>query len=124
MRNLARKIKFYLHKKRSNWIYKYKTLVVENVDDIILRDRYFYIERKGKKDKWLHFLCPCGCGETIDVNLMKSHKPYWTIKKSMLGELTLFPSVNKINGCKSHFFVKKSKIIWVKDYHPIPKNLF
>src|SRR5438876_618826 len=30
------------------------------------------------KPKWLRFRCPCGCGDVIALNLMKSHFPHWT----------------------------------------------
>jgi hypothetical protein len=57
-------------------------------------------------------LCPCGCGETIQLNLLKDVRPCWNIQKTPKGAVTIFPSIWRQNGCGSHFFVRDGKIVW------------
>jgi Family of unknown function (DUF6527) len=63
--------------------------------------------------KWAVLKCPCGCGEVIDVNLMKSRKPCWTLTMKD-GKATLHPSLWVPNErCGSHFWLRDNRIHWV-----------
>jgi hypothetical protein len=84
----------------------------EEVDKDKLKPFVLYVECRGGKDRWAHFLCPCGCKDVISLNLMTSQRPCWTLSCDEDGTVSLYPSVDKTSGCKSHFFVKKSKIDW------------
>jgi hypothetical protein len=74
-------------------------------DLILLKD--------GGEDWSVGFLCPCGCGEVIELLLLQNVKPRWDIKVDRRGRPTLFPSVWKATGCKSHFWVRNGRIFWV-----------
>ncbi len=63
--------------------------------------------------KWAFMKCPCGCNEVLTLSLMKSYSPNWSIKVDKLNRITLTPSVWKKDGCYSHFFVKRGKLIWL-----------
>lgn len=63
--------------------------------------------------KWAFMKCPCGCGEVLTLSLMKSYEPTWKLSIDMKNRVSLRPSVWKQDGCRSHFFVKKSRLIWV-----------
>lgn len=56
-------------------------------------------------------LCPCGCKEQIQLNLVKKYRPAWSVKldKKLI---SLSPSIHRTEGCCSHFFLRKSKIEW------------
>jgi Family of unknown function (DUF6527) len=55
--------------------------------------------------------CPDGCGEQLTVNLDERAGPAWRHYQD--GQrLTIFPSVWRDTGCKSHFIVWRSKIYW------------
>lgn len=70
----------------------------------------------NKNQLWVAYMkCPCGCGNTIELNLIKDQSPCWKIDWHYNGELTFSPSIWRTKGCKSHFFFCKGKIIWVKD---------
>lgn len=74
------------------------------------------------------FLCPCGCGDPVWLNLAEGVRPKWTvnkypIKKSAVGpsvfsgddssmSFDLSPSVHRSVGCKSHFFLKAGEVEW------------
>lgn len=68
----------------------------------------------GHRDlpKWALMRCPCGCGEMLTLSLMRKIKPYWQCETDTWGRVTLIPSVWKIDGCRSHFFLKKGKVVW------------
>lgn len=59
------------------------------------------------------FLCPCGCGDTVELLLLPNVKPRWDIRVDARRRPTLTPSIWKSTGCKSHFWVMDGKIIWV-----------
>lgn len=63
----------------------------------------------------LAIACPDGCGEELTINLDSRAGPAW--RYYMNGnDLSIFPSVWRDTGCKSHFIVWKSKIFWC-DWH-------
>lgn len=63
------------------------------------------------KRKWLVFLCPCGCGEVLWLNLMASHHPMWRIADHKDGTITVSPSVNA-QKCGAHFWVRRNRVDW------------
>lgn len=60
----------------------------------------------------LSFICPCGCKKIIYLNLLKETTPCW-IYKIKDEKISISPSIWRIDGCKSHFFLKENKIQWV-----------
>ena len=77
--------------------------------DKIPDNKIFIVGGKGYV-KWAYIKCPCGCGEILTLSLMKKHKPSWSIKIDRLNRLTLYPSVWKKDGCKSHFWIRKGQV--------------
>ncbi len=59
------------------------------------------------------FLCPCNCGALIQLNLLPKARPCWKLKRGSHGEPSLYPSVWRKVGCKSHFFLEEGEIKWV-----------
>lgn len=66
--------------------------------------------------KWLKFQCPCGCGDTIALNLMESHYPRWRVRAEGPASISVSPSVDATK-CHSHFWIKANQVIWVEDRH-------
>lgn len=89
----------------------------EEIDKDRLQPFLLYVESRASKDRWLHLLCPCGCGDVISLNLMTSTRPYWSLTRHPDGTLSVMPSVDKTSGCRSHFFIRRSRIDWAG--HPI-----
>jgi hypothetical protein len=55
--------------------------------------------------------CPCGCEDTLVINLDKRAGPAWRIYRR--GEaLSLFSSYWRDTKCESHFILWKNKICW------------
>ena len=57
-------------------------------------------------------LCPCGCGEVIQLNLLPQVRPRWAVEEHIDGTLTLAPSVWRQKGCRSHFILREGRIVW------------
>lgn len=55
--------------------------------------------------------CPDGCGELLTINLDARAGKAWRVYGTQ-EELSLFPSVWRETGCKSHFILWRSKIYW------------
>lgn len=70
--------------------------------------------------KWAYFICPCGCGDVLSLSLMKSIKPNWKLRVDDNNLPTVYPSVWKDDGCKSHFWIRKGKVIWARfEYYSV-----
>jgi hypothetical protein len=65
--------------------------------------------------------CPDGCGENITVNLDSRTGPAWKLYQSKRGR-TLFPSVWKDSGCKSHFILWNDLIYWMDPFDSWPEE--
>jgi hypothetical protein len=62
--------------------------------------------------------CPCGCGDVIQLSLVSDASPSWQIQKRRNGEVTLLPSVWRTVGCRSHFIIYRSRVVWCSDDSP------
>jgi hypothetical protein len=96
----------------SDYYYKY-SIARPTVDQ--LKDKEIIIVSYEKFKKWAFLRCPCGCNETILISLMPNQLPNWKATIDKYNRITLSPSIRKNDGCRSHFFVKKGKIIWASD---------
>ncbi|MHC2584217.1 DUF6527 family protein [Bradyrhizobium diazoefficiens] len=64
-------------------------------------------------DDWsVGMRCPCGCGERLEMMLLREVKPRWDVSIDSRGHISLHPSVWLREGCKSHFWVRSGKIVW------------
>ncbi len=64
--------------------------------------------------------CPCGCGDTLVLNLDRRAGPAWRLYKRG-ASLTVHPSYWRDTKCESHFILWNSRIIWCdwRDYDSI-----
>src|SRR5581483_3166976 len=63
--------------------------------------------------KWLRFFCPCGCGDLLGLNLMEGFRPRWKIRIDAKRRVSVWPSIRRLGGCKSHFFVTQNEIRYI-----------
>lgn len=57
-------------------------------------------------------LCPCGCGDVIELNLLEDASPCWMVRQNTDNTITLIPSVWRTRGCRSHFLIRNSRVDW------------
>ncbi len=90
---------------------KYKYQFVNDVPCIIEPHVIYIVQNNGYA--WqLVMLCPCGCKKNLHMNLTQEYKPYWKFKIDKRKRISLHPSIHRMVGCKSHFFIRKAKIVW------------
>jgi hypothetical protein len=88
-----------------------KTIKVEELPED-LKDKSVYVVGEGNYQWFAAMLCPCGCGETLHMNLLPEGRPRWKVTVHKDGTVTLHPSVWRKKGCRSHFFLIRGLIKW------------
>jgi hypothetical protein len=74
--------------------------------------RNLMLARENGEDWCVGLRCPCGCGQRLEMILLKEVKPRWDVMLDRRGRVTLHPSVWLRNGCRSHFWIHAGKIVW------------
>lgn len=72
----------------------------------------------------LAMVCPDGCGEVLTVNLDPRSGKAWRLDVRS-GRLTLYPSIWREEGCRSHFIIWRDSIKWCDrhdDCWPLPSR--
>jgi hypothetical protein len=93
------------------------TVQTEELPDA-LDARTVYLVGEGVHLWSVALLCPCGCGETLHMNLLPDARPRWTVTRHADGTVTLDPSVWRRVGCRSHFFLRGGQIDWCRGPAP------
>ena len=89
----------------------FRAVFVDEVPES-LRKHSIYIAGESGHYWSASLLCPCGCGDLIQLNLLQQVRPCWQIKSHQDGSVSIMPSVWRRQGCKSHFFVREGRIDW------------
>lgn len=92
----------------------YSLRVIDDIQDTYEYGKLYLVGSDG--NFWLTvFHCPCGCGELLELLLLDDATPHWSVEFIDDEHIDLSPSIWKIHGCKSHFFVKNNRVIWVPE---------
>lgn len=78
------------------------------------KPNHIYIIKEGNEADSLFFKCPCGCNGNITLNLLQDTSPSWYYEITN-NKLTISPSISRLVGCKSHFFISNGKVRWAKN---------
>jgi hypothetical protein len=62
--------------------------------------------------KWAFLRCPCGCGEVIMLSLAQDRQPRWTVTIDKYERPTVYPSIRRLDGCYSHFWLRNGEVTW------------
>lgn len=90
-----------------------KDFYYEFIDDIpeSIEKHKIYIVGESNFHWVLVFICPCGCEESIQLNLLEDTSPSW---RYFIDEnINIKPSIWRNTGCKSHFFINDGEVKWV-----------
>lgn len=77
-----------------------------------LPGRAVVLLRDDGEDWSVGLLCPCGCGDTIELMLIREAKPRWDLRADAKNLPTLHPSVWRNTGCRSHFWLRDGRVTW------------
>lgn len=88
----------------------------ERVDEFpdLLKPSTLYVAGEDLHTWAAALLCPCGCGAVIELNLLRQASPCWSVRHHRDGSVSLMPSIWRSKGCRSHFFIRNSKIDWCR----------
>lgn len=78
-----------------------------------LPKRALVLLRDDGEDWSIGMRCPCGCNQRVELPLIREVKPSWRLTLERDGSPTLAPSVWLREGCRSHFFVRCGRVLWV-----------
>jgi hypothetical protein len=89
----------------------YRFIRVEEFPDNFEKTKV-YLAGEGENLWAAAMVCPCGCGDIIELNLLKQARPCWSARLHPEGTVSLAPSVWRQKGCQSHFWVRSGRIDW------------
>ena len=88
---------------------------VEELPDA-LEAGILYIVGEGPHLWLVAMICPCGCRDIIKLSLLPESQSYWSLIVHRDRKVTLWPSVARLVGCRSHFSIRKSRIVnWIEE---------
>ena len=110
--NLLKKFWFWLRRLFARESAPHRTVVMEDLPEQFRAGEIYLIGENG------HFwcvtmLCPCRCGEVIQLNLVSGTRPIWRFElDSDTQAITLHPSIWRTAGCRSHFLLLLGRVKW------------
>ncbi len=60
-----------------------------------------YVAGQGDYNWFVAMICPCGCKETLFMNLQGNVRPKWTLTVHGNNTVSLYPSVWRQVGCRT-----------------------
>jgi hypothetical protein len=93
-----------------------RRLVVVEGDSLpdLLPKRDIVLARDGEEDWCVGMICPCGCGQKIELLVIPEAKPRWDLQTDAKGRPSLRPSVWLQRGCRSHFWLRNGRVEWCR----------
>lgn len=90
------------------------------VDDVpaLLAPGVVYLVGEGGHLWCAALRCPCGCGATIQLGMLREARPCWSATVHADGTVSLTPSVWRRVGCRSHFVLERGRIRWCRPSDP------
>lgn len=112
MKKLARKAVSAVRRLVLPWISReyWRAVRVNELPDT-LKPRSVYLIGGGAP--WCAaLLCPCGCRAVLQLSLLDDDSPRWRLLLDCDGLPTLVPSIRRTQGCRSHFYLRRGRVVW------------
>lgn len=93
---------------------RYRLITVESSLPRVLKRHYLYVLTESGAPWQAALVCPCGCKEVLELNLLPDERPRWRYGVDSKGFASVEPSINRRIGCRSHFFLRSGRIVWAK----------
>jgi hypothetical protein len=71
-----------------------------------------YVTLQAGEPAFGTMLCPCGCGETLNLRFFGDRRPRWSIIWDQRKRPTVRPSIWRQAGCGSHFHLNAGRVDW------------
>ena len=80
------------------------------------KPKILYLVMEAGDPWYAAMLCPCGCEETLFMNLIPDERPVWHLIVHEGNSATLCPSIQRKRGCHSHFWLRNGRIYWCREH--------
>jgi len=87
---------------------------VEDAPDSVLPELVYLVGDVAARPWLAVFVCPCGCGEIVSLSLIRGDSPRWRARTHSDRTVTISPSIWRTRGCRSHFFIRRGKVVWAQ----------
>lgn len=94
---------------------RYRVEIFHEEPPVKLKRRVVYSVLSEGYPFYATMICPCGCGDLIDLNMMEDEHPCWNLIAADGARPELHPSVRRVEGCYAHYWVRKGRVIWCAD---------
>ncbi len=108
-------LKSILGKIQSYFVPKYRLQLVDSDLPLTLERNILYVVHEDGYLEHASMICPCGCKNKLHMNLIPDERPLWRLENYENGTVSLHPSVWRRTGCRSHFWLRNSRIVWCHD---------
>jgi hypothetical protein len=108
---LCRRLRSAWDQRRRRRALLYRCQIVEDLPERYANEVVYLA---GERANWwaAAMKCPCGCGDVIELNLLRAAKPCWIATIEADSTVSLTPSVWRQRGCRSHFVMRFGRIRW------------
>lgn len=90
---------------------RFNAVICNDLPDVCEANNLYLVGERNTY--WMAALvCPCGCGDLIQLALDSTGRPRWKCVIEDKNKITLTPSVHRKVRCRSHFILRKGKILW------------
>lgn len=84
--------------------------------EAIIEEKVLYVVYYKKLLFGVKYMCPCGCGVEMWLRVNGySIGNIWDLTFEENDTISLSPSVRHLYDCKSHYWIRKNKVIWCSD---------
>lgn len=88
-----------------------RTVVLDEAPEF-LDPGVLYLLGMGQRPWAAVFTCPCGCTARIELNLLPEARPCWKMRMRWDSTVSLSPSIDRMAGCRSHFWIRNGLVEW------------
>lgn len=115
-RQIVTRIRKHLRDAFRRWLRRgpqpdYAPILLEELPDE-LEEGVLYVCGEGGHLWSVSFVCPCGCGEGVHLSLHRDGLPRWRLDEHEDGTVSIWPSIWRIRGCRSHFWIRHGTVRW------------
>lgn len=100
----------------------YPVVRLEDFPDTLEPRTLYAIADAGSAPWAAALLCPCGCKAMVQLALVSGAAPSWRLRIDWLRRPSLHPSVQRITGCRSHFWLARGVVHWVLSTGKFPRS--
>jgi len=90
---------------------EYRAIICDELPDTC-RENKLYLVGENNTYWMAAMVCPCGCGDLIQLALDPTGRPRWEYSLDGKSRVTLTPSVHRKVRCRSHFILRNGRIVW------------